>query len=283
MGGGLTVRPGAALAVAALLVACGGGVRTAATSPTATMSPASTSPPSASAPPATDEEDRTTVEISYARSGAADRESLAVADDGALRIWRSVGASAAGRFGGTLDDAEARELSDLATDLAEDPPPSPTLRPGAPRETVRLDGGDPIDLGSQPTGGWLQLRDLLRALLDRRDEPAAAIALEVAHDHGAARLVHRGPEPLRIDTAAAAVSTVTWGGHYEQRGSWSGTVQGGGVAEAGPGWVLDLPFDHGTTPGADEVLHTTVALRLYDGEAAIDVQLVDAPPLPGTG
>jgi hypothetical protein len=88
-----------------------------------------------------------------------------------------------------------------------------------------------------------ELLDALRPLLDRTDQPYAAIGLEVSPAGDRASLRHLGEAVVRVD--------------------------------AGPGWMQELPFDHGFEAGSGS-LRLTVGVVVYEREHPVEATLVAA-------
>jgi hypothetical protein len=213
--------------------------------------------------------------LEYRRTGGrqpSDFEVLRVGDDGAFTLWRTIAVASnpptpIGRFAGSLSEDEAGPLRDAAAGVRGHNLQL-ELPPGSAVERIATAGAvGTIPHSAEPDGAWgvlvAQCRGLLTALTDR---PQAALALEVAPDGGLARLVHRGQQPLSVDPESLKVHAVLWEG-YEQRGDWRWQAsQEPAEVEAGPGWSLDLPFDHGLTTTATAELGVTVEVQVFAGE-----------------
>ena len=224
--------------------------------------------------------------VSITRSGGRtappDKERLEVGDDGSFTMWRSVRSPVVGRFAGMLPESDAARLRALAEAAAAAEVPPGKQLPGAPTETVVVDGAS-LRTGSsnEPGGPWGELigalRPLLRSLVS---QPRAAIALEVAEGGASARLAHRGDTPVGVDLTGLSVRTVVWRPGWENGGEWAADAPGP-VVEAGPGWAHDLPFGHGLTIGNGDALHAFARFGLVDGGARIAaLASLDPSPAP---
>ncbi len=203
-------------------------------------------------------------------------DSLEVDPDGSVRLWRSRGASMAGRFTRTLTDEESSALQDAARAAHDEGSLEiPARGPGAAGDVVELADGvqATLPVTAQADGPWGSLVTRLRGLLDPvGSTPVAAIALEV--DQGATRLVHRGEEPLSLDLAAASL-------HVEARDAAEETVASadlplteGGRVEVGPGWSLQLPSAVAVRAPAGGSLLVAVTLTANDGQLDQGIELV---------
>jgi hypothetical protein len=217
--------------------------------------------------------------ITYDRVGGrpqpgepADDEHLRI-DGSSFELTRRSDAPAVGRFAGTLDAATVEELDRLAGAVTASV--DGARRPDA--AAVEIRAGDRIGRfgqGSGP-GSWAALERRLEQLAgDLVDQPAAAIALEVAEDGSAARLVHAGSDPVDVDLSEVRVHAFLWKGYYEPAGEWRAEVRGG-PERAEPGWAHELPFAHGLALGGDTTLQADVVFGL-DGAPA---KVVHAPPI----
>jgi hypothetical protein len=132
-----------------------------------------------------------------------------------------------------------------------------------------------------PDGPWGDIFILLRRLLDQgADQPRAAVALETDDRGTFARLVHRGTEALDIDLSRVVIGAQVFGQGYSIEGRWSTEEAAGRRGPVGPGWSLDLPFDHGLEVAADRVVQVRVEFVAYDGPLAVPVMMVASPAPP---
>ena len=197
-------------------------------------------------------------------------ESVEVGDDGTITGWRSVSAGGVGWFAGRLPEdmtAGVRALVDAAT---SGPPPAASRRPDRAEEVLELDATGPVSIAGLGRGDddWTRLALAARLLLNRlTDFPRAAVT--VSYEDGA-RLTHRGTDPLRIDLSAITVTATRWQGHYEPAGDWSGTAEGPGEIEAGPGWAYDVPV--ALEGGDDTVIHLAADFAILSGTTRIPVR-----------
>jgi hypothetical protein len=171
-----------------------------------------------------------------------EREMLDIADDGTFTLWRSMG-PVVGRFGGKVPDRD--ELAALVAAVEGSDPPEPGELPAdAATETVETDGGTAtVEAGEAVDGPWGDLFAAGRKLADElRDQPVAAIAIEVDASDGVVRLTQRGDGVLPLELDRARVSARAW---KDGRQAGGGTTDelGLGRVEAGPGWStsIDLP------------------------------------------
>lgn len=234
--------------------------------------------------------------VTYFRSGGwqppRDNETLQIDNGGEFTMWRSIGWAAypptpVGRFKGKLAKEEWTALqSEIAAATSAGDLQVPLL-PDSAVEEIELDG-DPdgpvveATLGSnaRPPGPWLPLVERLRGLLGSlTSHPMAAIALEVEKDGSAARLVHKGDEPIEIDLSDMTVRAIVWEG-WTQHGDWHAPQKASGNGnghktgkKVSTGWSYDLPFEHGLKlePGYEVVAYVTFGLS--DGEEIVPVSL----------
>jgi hypothetical protein len=258
----------ALVAVAVLVAACGDGAEPEARPTTATAPPG--------APP---------LAIAYARDGGRiappDHEVLRI-DGDRFEMWRSHGSTKVGSFAGPLPAGAGARLASEAAAAAGAGPLTGTPLPDGAVESVTV-GGVSATVGEhdRPEGPWgVLVVDLRRLLAELTASPRAALALEVTPPAGSARLVHLGADPLRIDASMLRVRTVLWGPGSEKLGDWTSPPTDSGESSIGPGWTLALPFGHGFSPGAGQVVHTYVTLSAFEGPAPIQVELSDLPPVP---
>ena len=217
--------------------------------------------------------------ITYDRVGGrarpgepADDEHLRI-DGTSFELTRRSEAPAAGRFAGTLDAATAEELAQLAAAVSAsvDGP----RRPDA--AAVEIGVGDLVGRFGQGSGpdAWAAHEACLEQQAnDRVDQPVAAVALEVADDGTAARLVHAGSEAVDVDLSDVRVHAFLWRGYYEPAGEWR-AEEHGGPERAQPGWAHELPFGHDLALGPGTTLQVDVTFGL-DGAVA---KVVHAPAI----
>ncbi|HEX4980056.1 MAG TPA: hypothetical protein VFV63_00075 [Ilumatobacteraceae bacterium] len=216
------------------------------------------------------------MKVSYCRSGGgrtgvAEEEWLSV-DGDEFQAWRTTGAAAAGRFGGTLTAAESARLAAAvaACEVAE-PAHPPVPRPGATSVQIDIDSTSiHYQSGSPPSGRWAALdaalHDLCDAIVDR---PTAAIAIE-ADDDGIA-LVHRGRDPIGVDLTSGTFVAVASTGAHRESDRWEGALVGGQVM-AEPGWKAPIPVGD---LGDDVSVH--VRFTIGDGRNAKIVEVAHTP------
>ncbi|HEY1485113.1 MAG TPA: hypothetical protein VGF84_03350, partial [Micromonosporaceae bacterium] len=182
---------------------------------------------------------------SWFRAGGSnvprDAESLSVDDDGTFHLWRAVGATAAGRFSGTVDPAPLTSAASAVDgDLAA------PQRPGVGIETITVgDRRADVGTGSPVEGAWAELFDRMRRLSDELiDQPAAAIGLQV--DGASCTLMHLGTDDVQVVLGSLQLRADLWEGWYVPAGSWvAPSFDGEATVTAGPGWSMPLPFEHG--------------------------------------
>ncbi|WAX58135.1 hypothetical protein M6B22_05040 [Jatrophihabitans cynanchi] len=211
-----------------------------------------------------------------------DSESLGVDDDGTFSLWRAVGAVAAGFFSGRLAEAERDALAEAAEAVQRAGDLSVPLVPDAAAETISA-GVRRADLSADADVDppWRDLVGRLRRLADDGlRAPVAAIALEVSADGQAARLVHRGTDPVGVDLGTLALTATLWRGWYQPAGTWTAPPPVPGPVTAGPGWAFALPFAHGLELGADRTLHVAVDVQLTVNGTAMAAGLRHAPEPP---
>lgn len=221
----------------------------------------------------------------YRRGGAGwppDAESLSVEDDGTFHLWRSVGATAAGRFSGTLAPDRIEPLREAATaaestgDLT-----LPTLPDAGVETAVTLDRRADFSSGVDVDGPWKPLVVELRRMADEFVRcPSAAVGLAVGDGGLACRLVHLGGEEVLVDLGSLRLRADVWDGWYVPAGSWVAplpVVTGGGRVSATPGWSIELPFDHGLDLGPGRTLHAAADLQLVVAGNELAAGLRHAP------
>ena len=225
----------------------------------------------------------------YNRNGGLgvppEAESIAVADDGVLDVRRTSGTPAVGWFDGRLSEEETAHLRALADAAAAAGSVSAQLLPDSSLVTVEAGGavaryGD----GAPPPGPWAELGNALADLLDRRlGDPVAAIELVLGEEARSARLEHRGLAAVAVDLSGLAVRAVLWQGYYELLAEWAAPVTPGADARttAGPGWAVEVPFEHGFDLGPGRTLHASAlfGLGIDDGPIAPALASV-APAIP---
>jgi hypothetical protein len=219
---------------------------------------------------------------SGSRAGPREQEDLAIRADGSFTAWRAVNAGPIGRFGGTLDEADATAVREAVAAVGTTTAPPASMVLDAVSETVTIGTlGVTVGRHDVPDGPWGDILVLLRRLLDQgADQPVAAIALESDERGTFARLVHHGPEMLEVDLSRVAIGAQVFGPGYSIDGRWSTDVQAGSRGPVGPGWSLDLPFEHGLVVAADRVVQVRVEFVAYDGPLAVRVMMVASPAPP---
>jgi hypothetical protein len=212
------------------------------------------------------------------RRPPADREILAIGADGAFTMWRSIGANSyppapVGRYAGRLPARRLTALQRAAAAAAATGDLHLTPEPDSSFEDIDVDGvRAKMGSGTVPKGPWGALAGRLRTLLGELTAfPRAVVQVEVASNGRTARLVQHGPEALRLDLSALAVEAVLWRKGNAQA-FWNAPPASLGEVTAGPGWSLDLPFDHGFSVTARAKVVAYVAFTAYDGESAILVK-----------
>lgn len=201
--------------------------------------------------------------------------------DGRFRLWRSAGVPTVGRFAGTLPADVAHDVESAAEATVRAGTAEIEMPPDAALETLELPDGTVVLLGQgvEPPGALGRLVVELRAQMEKLiAQPVAAVGLEVDDDGTGARLVHRGSDPIRVDISELRVSVYAWKGYYEPAGRWQrGPIALDAATEAGPGWSVDLPFDHDLPSGPDRSLQVAVDFRLMDGESWRSVSATRVP------
>ena len=204
------------------------------------------------------------------------REVLEVGDDGAFRMWRSVSMASAlpspiGRFAGQLPDDRRRELFTATGQAAGEGSRKWNIRPDSPIDQIEADGATAtLGIHDSGDGGWATLAGLVRPMLKELTEsPIAAIALEI--DDGT-RLVHKGTKALRLDFSKLTVRAFHWRGSGTEA-QWTSVAKSADVVSAGPGWRLDLPFDHGFAIEEGDRVTVTVTFSVWDEDRLVAVGL----------
>ena len=208
-------------------------------------------------------------------------EKVVTVDDGRLAVWRSTDVSTAGSFVGQLSPAESEAIQALARRCVEAGDLTEAPAPDAAIDTLMLDGAK-AEVGhlDRPDGPWGALLDLLRPLFDRTDQPHAAVGLVVAPAGDGASLRHLGSEVLRIDLSKLRVAAGLRAPAGEVAGAWDNApAADSGVIDAGPGWTLELPFDHGFATNTGTVT-ARVGLVIYEREHPVDAELVASSEKP---
>jgi hypothetical protein len=189
-------------------------------------------------------------------------EKVVTVDDGRLAVWRSTGVQAAGSFIGQLGTGQSESIQALARrcvetgDIQRAPPPDAAI------DTVVLDGAR-AEAGQhdRPEGAWGELLDALRPLLERTDQPYAAIGLNVAPGGDRGELRHLGEAPIRVDLSSLRVD-----------GAPATTGEAAGVVEAGPGWIHDIVLVGDSEQRAGNV-SARVSLVIFDQEHPVEAEL----------
>ena len=202
-------------------------------------------------------------------------------DGDRFSLWRSAGVPTVGRFAGSLPADVVGDIASASEEIAREEPPVVEMPPDAALETLELPDA-PVALlgqGVEPPGALGRLVVRLRGLMDElTDQPVAAVGLEIDEGWTGARLVHRGSDPVQVDVSELRVSVYAWKGYYEPAGRWQrGPIALEAAAEAGPGWSVDLPFDHDLPTGQSHSLQVAVDFRLLDGEAWRSVSAARVP------
>ena len=200
-------------------------------------------------------------------------EKVVTVDDGRLAVWRSTGVQVAGSFIGQLEADESESIQALARHCVETgdiqrPPP-----PDAAIDTVMLEGARAeVRRRDRPEGAWGELLDVLRPLLERTDQPYAAIGLNVAPGGDRGELRHLGEDPIRVDLSSLRVD-----------GAPATTGEAAGVVEAGPGWIHDIVLTGDSDQRAGNVT-ARVSLVDFDREHPVEAELRASSdrPLPST-
>jgi hypothetical protein len=210
------------------------------------------------------------------RSGVAEGEWLSV-DGDTFQAWRSVGAAAVGRFGGTLtaDEAARLQAAVAACEAAEPAhpevamPDSSTVQVDIDSTSVRYGSGSP------PAGPWAKLDGVLHDLCDAIvDRPTAAIGIDDTGDGTA--LVHRGRDPIDVDLTNGTFVAMAFSGWYHEEGRSEGSLEGGRVT-AEPGWRAPIPI--GELPGGDVKVHVIARFTIGTGRDATLVEPALTPEL----
>jgi hypothetical protein len=203
-------------------------------------------------------------------------ERLTVAADGTFTMWRSVSMASSlpspiGSFAGRLDEANLAEIVTAAEAAAAEGSRTWTITPDSPVDVIEVDGANgTLGLHDGGEGAWAVLAALARPLLGTLTaQPLAAVALDL---EGGAALTHLGAAALRLDLSALAVRVDQWrDGEFQHR--WTAAPGDLGVVEAGPGWRLALPFDHGFALGPADRLLVHASFAAHDGSRLVPVGL----------
>lgn len=224
--------------------------------------------------------------VAYSRGGGRwppDNERLEVEEDGSFGMWRSVTfGTPAGRFGGLLSSRDAQRLTEEAQaatgsgDLELIPEEDSAI------ETIEVDSvRATMGHHDEPEKPWGRLVRHLRDLLDRlTDQPRAALKLEVVEGGRAARLAHLGEEAIRLDLSAFELRArlLDEGVVDEWRASQNdvAVISSRGTVDAGPGWALDLPFEHAFDLRKGRRVRASALLTAYDGDRPATVAVSSA-------
>lgn len=220
------------------------------------------------------------MKVSYCRSGGGrsglvEEEWLSV-DGDSFQAWRTTGASAAGRFGGTLTAGETSRLaSAVAACEAAEPAHPPIPRPGAANVQIDIDSTSVhYESGSPPRGRWAALDGVLHDLCDAIvDRPIAAIAIQATND--GVELVHRGQDPIAVDLTSGTFVAIAFTGGDHEEARWDGALEGGHVMAA-PGW--STPIAIGELPGRDDLtVHVIARFTIGEGRHAKQVEVTHTP------
>lgn len=215
--------------------------------------------------------------VRFFRTGGlppSEDERVVTVDDGRYAVWRSTNVEAAGSFAGTLPAEEAQRIQALAADcvaagsLFEPPVPDSAV------DSIELEGAD-LQVGQRdrPTEPWGDLLDVLRELLEKTDEPHAAVALEVAADGRTVSLRQRGPSATRLDLSELVVRATRQrpGGQREQLAVESPPSDGD--VEAEPGWSLELQLEPADIEAAETIVAHAV-LHAFERERRVAITLL---------
>jgi hypothetical protein len=223
--------------------------------------------------------------VSYRRHGGRpppDRELLEVSDDGSFSMWRTIARAfdppaPIGRFAGTLDPGALERLQAAAEDAARAGDLTEELPAGsAVEETAVGKRTATLPHTASPNGPWGELLGQVRPLLvELTGQPRAAVGLRLGEG---LQLVHLGAEPLRLGLGQVEVRAILWEG-YEQRGTWrwAGALSPDPV-DAGPGWMLEVPFEHGLEGAGELVAYVDLMADDGDGWLTCSLQTPRATP-----
>ena len=228
--------------------------------------------------------------IHYERAGGfeppRDHEVLDIdtpgANAGAFTLWRSVGwtthpATPVGRFSGLLDSEQNALLQDEAAAAERAGTVLIPIPPDSPIETIVVGQAQAMmgvhtDAGAACGVLTAHLRLLLVALTQ---SPQAALALVLAPDGRAARLVHQGSNPLLIDLSALTIRAFLWDGRMPAR-EWVAQGDIIGLPDrltVSGGMSFELPFNHGFDLTYRHRVTARVELVIYDGATRVPVSL----------
>lgn len=222
--------------------------------------------------------------LTFERHGAQfppERELLTVHDDGSFALWRSYGAHAAGRFGGSLPADQLAPQIDAAA--AAPPPAAGEMPPDASVEVVRLRDADEVELPADARGDgpWAELLATCRRIVkEELDQPVAAVAARLV-EPATLRLEHVGTEPIRAELASLAVQLDRW---HEGVQAASSLARPGdlGSVEASPGWSVDVALDAATLDGPGQVTARSTFV-LVDAGVYVPVAITARRPGPAAG
>lgn len=210
-------------------------------------------------------------------SSPPEHESLEIDDDGSFTMWRSTG-EAVGRFGGVIPDIDATS-ADVLRALDERMPETDPLPMDASLERVEVDDLTfAVGAHVRPEGPWGDLVRRCRELMaDLRSQPLAALVVDV-DDPSSPRLVHQGPESLRLELIQPAAEASVWrdGEHASSARGYADVIAS---VASGPGWRLDIPIPNLDARAGDTVV-VQVGLDAYDGELPIPVEVYAVAEVP---
>lgn len=230
---------------------------------------------------------------SYLRAGGmppADDERLEIDDDGAWRLWRTMGGALVGGFAGTLSADRRRRLAAAITSVEDGRGSMPSqgpARPGRPRPDsaheaitvgeARLD----IGAGGDPDPVWAPIVRLLRRWtegLAAPDGADAALQLQLSATgpvivrHGDGRL-RVWPATLRVDVYARDRDGIVV--DRASRGPGPDDVAPRGEeTTTGPDWTLPVELPKPIDPPADGTLECWVFLDIDGPDGPTRVRLV---------
>lgn len=208
-------------------------------------------------------------------------ELLLIDDEADFTLWRSVVAAPTqppvmGRFAGRLDADLYARIRQAMHDAAAEGSLMVPIQPDSIVDEIILPGARAV-MGTyhRPQDAWGELVALLRPLfVDLIRFPRAVVALEIRDGGRAARLVHQGTDALPLDLGDLRVQAILWK-DYTVLSRWSAPAAGHGASlvQAGPGWSLDLPFEHGFEIAPGTRVAAYASFRARDGERIVLVSL----------